>query len=234
MHVSHRDPETSPAIPETNPHDPYMEVVQVKLLLLVGLLVALRLAFTFVSGMAEHLRKRLTDWCDTGAVASFIVLLLISYVFQLSVVEGNSMLPSLEHSEFTIVNKLIYRLHRPEPGDIIVFRSWDEEGRDYIKRVIALPGETVVLKRGQVIVKGLTLNEPYKLRPLDPPLRGPYKVTVPKGHLFVMGDNRENSTDSRTEGPVPMENILGKASFIIWPPGRWGLIQGFRGQRYRR
>jgi signal peptidase I len=216
-----------------------MEVVQVKLLILVGILVILRLALTFYGETPEHLRKRMTDWCDTGAVASVVVLLLVSYVFQLSVVDGDSMNPSLEDSEFTIVNKLIYRLHKPERGDIIVFRAWNEEGRDYIKRVIAMPGETVTLKEGWVVVKGLKLNEPYKLKPLDHPftypreLWHPNKITVPPGHLFVLGDNRENSTDSRTEGPLPMKNILGKASFIIWPSGRWGFIPSFRGQRFK-
>lgn len=211
-----------------------MEVVQIKLFMLAGILLILRLAFTFTPGTAEHIKKRLTDWCDTGIVASLVSVLLVTYGFQLSVVDGDSMLPSLRNGEFTIVNKLIYKLHRPERGDIIVFRSWNEEGRDYIKRVIALPGEEVSIKDGWVIVKGLKLNEPYKLKQLDPPVNYP-KIKVPKDHLFVMGDNRENSTDSRTEGhgPLPMKNILGKASFILWPTDRWGFIQSFRGRRFR-
>jgi signal peptidase I len=88
-----------------------------------------------------------------------------------------------------------------------------------------------MVKNGWVVVNGLKLNEPYKRRKLDPPYPIP-KVTVPAGHFYVLGDNRENSTDSRTHGPLPGGNILGKASFILWPAGRWGLIPSFRGKRF--
>lgn len=206
-----------------------MEVVHFKLFTLAFALLVIRLALRYAPGEPTKFRLRTADWCDTGIVASLITLILVSYVFELSRVEGDSMFPSLHDAEFTMVNKLIYNLHRPERGDIVVFQSPSED-EDYIKRVVAMPGETVSIENGWVIVQGLKLNEPYALdRPFDP--LPPVKVAP--GHVFVLGDNRGNSADSRAFGPINVETVRGKASFILWPPSRWGFIQSFRGKRFR-
>ncbi len=211
-----------------------MDIVHVKLLTLMALLLVVRLGFTFAARLPQAVRHRLMDLCDTALVASAVSLLLVTYVFQFSRVDGDSMLPSLHDSEMTIVNRLIYRLHKPERGDIIVFRppvaDEEEAHRDYIKRVIAKPGETVSIVDGWVMVGSLKLNEPYELE--RPDYAFP-RTLVPKGSLFVMGDNRRNSSDSRVFGCVPYELIRGKASFIFWPISRWGFIQSFRGRRFR-
>jgi signal peptidase I len=206
-----------------------MQVVQVKLLILAGVLLVFRILFTVVTFSPEKARRRFCDFCDMGMIACVVSFVLASYVFQLSYVDGDSMLPSLQDGEYTIVNKLIYRLHAPQRGDIVVFQAPDEEDKDYIKRVVALPGETVSIENGWVIVKGLKVNEPYIL---NRPERPYSEIKLGPDELFVLGDNRQNSTDSRVFGGLSRKRILGKASFIIWPPNRWGFIQSFRGRRF--
>jgi len=208
-----------------------MEAVHVKLFLLIGILIAARVLFSIVRFSPEKVRYKVCDLCDMGIIAGLVSLVLVTNVFQLSRVDGDSMLPSLHDAEFTVVNKLIYRLHPPQRGDIIVFHSPDEEGKDYIKRIIALPGETISIENGWVIVEGLKLNEPYVLNSPEYPFS---QITVAKDHLFVLGDNRRNSADSRSFDPpaIAEMSVLGKASYIIWPPNRWGFIQSFRGRRF--
>jgi signal peptidase I len=206
-----------------------MQVVQVKLLILAGILLGFRLLFTFVTFTPEKARRRFCDFCDMGLIACVVSFVLASYVFQLSYVDGDSMLPSLRNGEYTIVNKLVYRFHAPQRGDIVVFQAPDEEDKDYIKRVIALPGETLSIENGWVIVKGLKVNEPYLLNRPDRPYS---EIKLKPNELFVMGDNRQNSTDSRVFGGLDRGRILGKASFIIWPPNRWGFIKSFQGRRF--
>jgi signal peptidase I len=207
-----------------------MEAVHIKLLLLIVCLVIARVILTFAS--ARHPVKsllKLGDLCDMGIIAGLVTLALISYVFRLSQVQGESMLPSLQDGEMTVVNRLIYRMHSPQRGDIIVFMSPVEKGEDYIKRVIGLPGETLSIENGWVIVNGLKLNEPYLLNKPDHSFS---QITIPAGHYFVMGDNRQNSADSRTFDAITRDSILGKASLIIWPPHDWGMIQSNKGRLF--
>jgi signal peptidase I len=206
-----------------------MESVHIKLLLLAALFAVIRLALTFSALTDAKAKAKICDLCDMGMIASVVTLVLITFAFRLTRVQGESMLPSLHDGEFTIVNQLIYRLHPPQRGDIIVFRSPVEEGEDYIKRVVALPGETLSIESGWVIVKGLKLNEPYVLNAPDHSFS---QTTVPPDHLFVLGDNRQNSSDSRNYDAIPYSSILGKASFVIWPPHDWGFIKSFRGRRF--
>jgi signal peptidase I len=137
-------------------------------------------------------------------------------------VEGSSMEPTLHNGEFLIVNKLAYRLGSPKIGDVVVFHPPRDLGQEYIKRVIGLPGDTVAVSNGKVSVNGQVLDEPYIEAPPNYQMR---PMVVPSGTLFVLGDNRNNSSDSHTWGPALMNEVVGKAVFIYWPPSNWGLVE---------
>lgn len=135
-------------------------------------------------------------------------------------VDGFSMEPTLQNGEFVIVNKLAYKLGSPSIGDVIVFHYPRDPTQEYIKRVIGLPGDQVKVSGGEVFVNGKKLNEPY----IASPARYNSEWEVPTGGLFVLGDNRNNSSDSHNWGAVPLGNIIGKALFVYWPPDQWGII----------
>lgn len=158
--------------------------------------------------------------------ALMIMALVLVFVVQPVKVEGTSMLPRLHDGERIFVNKLIYYgLPELERGDIVVFWYPDDPTKSYIKRVIGLPGETVQMRDGRILVNGRELGEPY----LDPMLNatgdnGP-PVYVRPHYYFVMGDNRDNSSDSRRWGLVPEKYIYGKALFRYWPLSKASIIR---------
>jgi signal peptidase I len=162
-----------------------------------------------------------------------IMILFGVFVAQPVVVDGESMLPNLHNGERLLVNKLIYyKFPGLEPygwthlerGDIVVFWWPDDPEKSFVKRLIAFPGETVEMRNGVVVINGKELSEPY----LDPTNnenhenRGP--ITVAKHHYFVMGDNRDNSSDSRIWGQVPEKYVYGKVFFRYWMPSNVGFI----------
>jgi signal peptidase I len=168
-----------------------------------------------------------------GKVARFFVDVVETLVFSLLLfalinaltarirVDGLSMEPTLHSGEFVIVNRLAYRLGQPKIGDVIVFHPPTDPEQEYIKRVIGLPGDEVVISNKQVMVNGRLLDEPY----IAAPPRYDSRWKVPEGSLFVLGDNRNNSSDSHAWGPVPLENVVGKAVVVYWPPSDWGLVE---------
>lgn len=135
-------------------------------------------------------------------------------------VDGLSMNPTLQHGEYILVSKLSYKTGTPQRGDIIVFRLPLDPKQDLIKRVIGLPGETISIHDGQVKINGFVLEEPYIAQ--SPVYDGEW--TVGEEQLFVLGDNRNDSKDSHQWGLLPLENVLGKAIVIYWPPAEWKLI----------
>ena len=139
-------------------------------------------------------------------------------------VDGFSMMPTLHDGEFVLVNKLAYQTGSPTRGDIIVFRSVSTPDLDLIKRVIGLPGDKILIRGGRVIVNGQTLNEPYIAA--APNYDGEWQV--PSGYLFVLGDNRNDSSDSHVWGYLPIQNVIGKALLIYWPPPEWAMIDHVR------
>lgn len=134
-------------------------------------------------------------------------------------VDGFSMRPTLQDGEYVLVNRLAFTTGLPDRGDIIVFQS-PLNNQDLIKRVIGLPGETVSIFDGKVIVDGQPLTEPYIAA--APAYNGEWRVPV--NHLFVLGDNRNDSSDSHAWGLLPLENVIGKAILIYWPPPEWGVL----------
>ena len=135
-------------------------------------------------------------------------------------VDGFSMNPTLQDGEYILVNKLAYKTGEPVRGDIVVFMFPMNPQEDLIKRVIGLPGESISVHGGIVTINGAVLNEPYIAA--APNYDGEW--TVPEGQLFVLGDNRNDSRDSHQWGLLPIENVIGRAVLIYWPPQEWLLI----------
>lgn len=171
-----------------------------------------------------------------------LVFFGVRTLFDNFVVQGASMEPSLSSGEYLIVNKAVYLrsswveklnpfgdagdgnyvFHPPRRGDVIVLHAPVARAAPlYIKRVIGVPGDTVEVRQGKVIVNGEALDEPYIL---EPPRRDFARRVVPPGHVFVLGDNRNNSEDSTVFGMLPEDNILGKAWVKYWPPRDWGWV----------
>ena len=134
------------------------------------------------------------------------------------------MLPTLEHNQRLLVDKLTYRFRQPRHGDIVVFRYPANPKEEFIKRIIAVPGDLVAIANGKVYVNGNVLAEDYIL---EPPIRGFSPHIVPEGYYFVLGDNRNDSLDSRDPrvGFVPRENIIGRAVWSYWPLDRVGIFR---------
>ena len=135
-------------------------------------------------------------------------------------VEGDSMQPNLHPEQYVLVDKISYRLGQPRRGDIVVFQYPLATERDFIKRVIGLPGETVTVPGGAVSINGQPLNEPYIAAP--PAYNNTW--TLGPDQYFVLGDNRNNSSDSHNWGPLNRQYLIGRAVFVYWPPDGWGLV----------
>ncbi len=164
----------------------------------------------------KHFLLDLLETVGLAVVLFFVINALSARVR----VDGTSMVPTLENGEFVLVNKMAYRFGPPTRGDIIVFQSTTEQNLDLIKRIIGLPGDHIVIGNGKVIVNGQTLNEPYIAA--EPDYSGLW--TVPQGDLFVLGDNRNDSSDSHAWGFLPIQNVVGKALVIYWPPNQWAAV----------
>lgn len=163
----------------------------------------------------------LVDILET-LLLSVVLFFLINAVSARIRIDGSSMEPNLHHGEFVIVSKINYRIGEPERGDVVVFDFPRNITQEYIKRVIGLPGEEIKIKNGQVFVNGVALTEPYLK--MEPRYEGEWLVQ--ENELFVLGDNRNNSSDSHNWGMVPMENVVGEALLVYWPPSSWGVING--------
>ena len=136
----------------------------------------------------------------------------------------SSMEPSFYEGQRLLVNKVVYFFDEPERGDVIIFDAPGSRKGDYIKRVIALPGDTVEIKEGAVYINGTKLDEPYIKNPPGYTLA---EQTIPEYMYFVLGDNRNNSDDSHNGYLVPRQNIIGKGWVSTWPPSEWGLVPDY-------
>jgi signal peptidase I len=154
-------------------------------------------------------------------ILSLILFVTINVVSARIRVDGESMQPTLLSGEYVMVNRLSYRFGSPQRGDIIIFHPPPKPSEEWVKRVIGLPGDEVEVKNNAVYVNGQRLDESYIKVTTNPD--GNWQV--PAGQLFVLGDNRNNSDDSRGWGTLPMANVIGKAVLIYWPPTSWGLLE---------
>ena len=173
------------------------------------------------SGAADVVRAWLRELLEAVLPALVIVLVVNIFLAQATRVEGQSMDPSLHDSERLIIEKVSYRFRAPQRGDIVVLQRPQRSVDPLIKRVIGLPGETVSIHDAMVYIDGDPLMEPY----LDQPTWGSMApVVVPEGHVFVMGDNRRSSNDSRAFGVVSLDDIVGRAWLRYWPPSEFGAV----------
>jgi signal peptidase I len=156
------------------------------------------------------------EWIKSLVVALVLALLIRQFAFAIFMVEGQSMEHTLHDKERLVVNKIVYRLHTPEYGDVVVFKYPADPSKDFIKRVIGKPGDTIEIRDYKVFRNGEELDEPYIAEPTTPNNQT-YKV--PEGTVFVMGDNRNYSKDSRdvSVGYVKFDEIIGRAEFVWWP-----------------
>jgi signal peptidase I len=171
-------------------------------------------------------KNELWEWAKALIIAVLLAAIIRYFLFAPIIVDGLSMMPTLHDHDRMIVNKLSYKIGEPDRFDIVVFHA--PEGKDYIKRVIGLPGDKVEYRNDTLYINGKAIDEPYldeyKKDVIDGPWTEPFTLkeltgqeTVPEGELFVMGDNRRYSKDSRHIGTVPMEKVLGNTSVIYWP-----------------
>jgi signal peptidase I len=195
-------------------------------------------AETSIEGPPARRNRRFTrDVIETLGLA-LLLFLVINLLSARVRVEGSSMLPTLDTDRYVLVSRLTPRFSDLKRGDIIVFRPpmYPEAGwferllgfpmlpsryEDYIKRVIGLPGEVVTIQDGVVTIDGLVLEEPYIYSPPSYEIQ----VLVPADHIFVLGDNRNSSSDSHSWGSLPIENVLGKAVLIYFPFSEWEIFE---------
>ena len=165
----------------------------------------------------------LWEWARDIFFAALAAILIVIFVVQPVKVEGNSMEPYLADQERLFVSKIAYHFSNIERGDIVVFWYPRDLNKSFIKRVVAVSGETVEIRQGIVHIDGWPLEEPYLSSDyLDEDY---HSIEVPDKHYFVLGDHRKSSNDSRNWGCVPQDNIFGKAVFRYWPVSMASIIE---------
>lgn len=169
------------------------------------------------------------DFLQSIALGGAFFVVIYLFVMQPHQVKGNSMYPTYHDKEYILTDKISFKFRFPERGDVIILKSPKNPDIDFIKRVIALPGEIIMVKDNQVYLNGKLFSEPY-IKVSTPVFPGGFmqngvSVTVPENMVFVMGDNRPGSSDSREFGFIPLENIIGRVFFRYFPVERAGLIE---------
>jgi signal peptidase I len=171
-----------------------------------------------------HVRGVMHSWLRDLVISVVVSAIIIIFLYQPVRVEGTSMLPVLEDQDRLFINKLAYRVGEIHRGDVVVFLYPHDHEKSYIKRVIALPGDTLRIDHGQVYVNDTRVEESYVPRQFADDRSQP-EMTVPQHEYFVMGDHRSVSSDSRDFGPVDRELIYGKAAFVYWPMDQAGVVR---------
>lgn len=169
--------------------------------------------------------RNVLEWVVIIAGALVVAVVVKTFLLQAFYIPSLSMSPTLEIDDRVLVNKVSYDMHDIRRGDVVVFESpsRDAEIKDLIKRVIGLPGETIETRDGRVFVNGIGLKEPY-LQPDTAPGKPVERQVIPPGHIFVMGDFRSNSRDSRDIGPIRESLVVGRAFVKVWPVTDLGLL----------
>jgi signal peptidase I len=177
------------------------------------------------NGPAKTAKKRSTLYSVLEivgiVVAAFVIAMLVqAFLFKPFTVHQVSMQNTLIEGDRILINRVIYHFRDPRSGDVIVFHSPVTKGEDLVKRVVAVGGQSVAVHDGALYVNGVKKDEPYLK---EQNFNGTFlELIIPAGQFFVMGDNRNNSGDSRLFGPITKGSIIGEAFVIYWPPGHWG------------
>lgn len=176
----------------------------------------------------ENLTSHIIDFIQTLVVFGAVFAIIYLFVAQFHKVSGSSMFPTYHNGDFLVTEKVSYRLGEPKRGDVIVLKNPRDESQDFIKRIIAIPGDTLKVENQSVYVNGNLLNESY-LPPQTPTQAGAFITegsTLKAGpnQYFVFGDNRNHSSDSREWGSITKQEIIGRAFFRYWPPQTVGLL----------
>ncbi|MFP3322116.1 signal peptidase I [Planococcus sp. SIMBA_160] len=177
-------------------------------------------------------KNEVWEWSKALLIAFGLAAIIRFFLFTPIVVDGESMMPTLEHGDRMIVNKIGYNIGEPDRFDIIVFHA--PEQKDYIKRVIGLPGDHVAYEEDQLLINGEAVEEPY-LDQYKAGITGTLTEdfvleditsysTIPDGYVFVMGDNRRASKDSRHIGLVSIDEVIGNTNFVFWPVDEAGIV----------
>lgn len=181
-----------------------------------------------ISSVLGSIGKFIMSFLETVVVALVISVVLYLFIMTPHEVVGRSMDPTYKNGEMLMANKILYKMKKPERGDVIIFKY--SETQDFIKRIIGLPGETVMLKDGKLYINGNLLDESNYLSSSVYTNGGEYlsegeTITVPEGRYFACGDNRPHSSDSRTFGPIDEKDIKGKAWIVYFPFNQFRLVK---------
>ena len=168
----------------------------------------------------------LMDILETIVFVGSLFIVVYLFILQPNQVKGASMEPTFETSDYIFTSKITYKFRQPERGDVVVFKSPSNPDIEYIKRVIGLPGDTVLISNSEVYVDGKQLQEPYIAAKTNLWEGGYAKdnvaISIPPGDIWVMGDNRPRSSDSREFGPIPIDTVIGQVLYRYFPPQKMG------------
>lgn len=172
----------------------------------------------FQNKLLKNILLNALETIKTLAIVIIVAFVLKTYLIQTFVIDGQSMEPNFHQNEYLLVDKLSYRLAEPRRGDVIVFIPPEEPTKNYIKRIIGLPGDHVEIQGGEIFVNDIKINEPYiKDKLTISSVVAEYDIKLKSGSYFVLGDNRNNSKDSRSIGPIPEKNIIGRTFIVLFP-----------------
>jgi len=180
--------------------------------------------------MKERMRYFVKEWVEPVIIAVILALIIRTFVVQAFKIPTGSMRPTLIEGDRILVSKFIYKFKEPERGDVIVFRSPEDKKKDFIKRLIGLPGEEVEISNGTILIDARAVDKDSVIRERHYYNRGDFgskgqRVLVPEGAYYVLGDNSISSRDSRYWGFLPKRYLAGKAFLIYWPPTRIKLLR---------
>jgi len=172
----------------------------------------------------------LLDTVQSLLIVFAVFLVIYIFLFRPFQVSGNSMYPTFFDKQYILTNIITLKFNKPKQGDVVVFKAPNDPEKDYIKRVIAVPEDTVMVKNGDVYVNGKLLNQNSYLQPKVKTYGGSFlaegvTVNVPEDSYFVMGDNRSGSSDSREWGFVPLKSIIGESFFVYWPLNKMEIVK---------
>ena len=173
----------------------------------------------------KSIKEEAWEWIKSLVVAFVLAMFIRTFFFQAFKIPSSSMHPTLQDGDHLIANRLIYRLQPPKRGEIIIFKFPNDTHRDFVKRLVGLPGEKVKIAGGKIYIDGKTVTDNRITSRYYFNDDGMPEIQVPTDSYFVLGDNSANSLDSRYWGFVPQKNLLAEPLFIYWPPKRWGVVK---------